>query len=242
MIPPHIHPTPEELHPALWRASQLARFSANSIDTGHVALSNQLPDSGWPTGSLIELLVQQPGVGELKLLAPALRKVSRKGIVLLQPPHMPNALAFAGLGLPPSDLTWLKSKTTADALWAAETVLRSGTCGSLLFWNTHVRQESLRRLHLAAQAGETLFFVLRPLATAQDSSPSPLRISLRPAEGGVNIGFIKRRGPQRDEPLFLPLHNFVGMNEKSTISPVKPAIYPSVPEKIMEHRSVVELY
>jgi protein ImuA len=155
---------------------------------------------------------------------------------------MPNAPAFAGLGLPPTDLTWLKSQSTADALWAAETVLRSGTCGSLLFWNTHVRQESLRRLHLAAQAGETLFFVLRPLAAAQDSSPSPLRLSLRPADGGVDIGFIKRRGPQRDEPLFLPLHNFIGMNEKSTIAPVKPPVHPSITEKFVQRQSVVELY
>jgi protein ImuA len=234
MITPHVHPAPEELHPALWRASQLARFSANSVDTGHVALSNQLPDSGWPTGSLIELLVQQPGVGELKLLAPALRKVSNKKLVLLQPPHVPNALAFASLGLPPSDLVWLTSQTTADALWAAETVLRSGMCGSLLFWNTHVRQESFRRLHLAAQAGETLFFVLRPLAAAQDASPSPSRLSLRPAESGVDIGFVKRRGPQRDEPLFLPLQNFIGKNDKPAITQVKPTKSAGVSEQFVQ--------
>jgi protein ImuA len=209
MTTPNIRPTPEQLHPSLWRASQLARFSGNSIDTGHSTLSNQLPDNGWPTGSLIELLVQQPGVGEFKLLAPALRQVSSKTIVLLQPPQVPNALAFAGQGVPPQNFVWLKSTTTGDALWAAETVLRSGTCGALMFWNTHVRQESLRRLNLAAQAGHTLFFVLRPLAAAQDPSPSPLRLSLRPAEGGVNIGFVKRRGPQRDEPLLLPLQSFI---------------------------------
>lgn len=242
MITPHIHPTPEELHPALWRASQLAHFSGRTVDTGHIALSNQLPDGGWPTGTLVEILAQQPGVGELKLLAPALRKASNKKVVLLQPPHVPNALAFAGLGLPPSNLIWLRGKSTADTLWAAETVLRSGTCGSLLFWNTHVRQESLRRLHLAAQAGETLFFVLRPLAAAQDASPSPLRLSLRPAQGGINIGFIKRRGPQRDEPLFLPLHNFIGTNEQPVTAPIKPVHPQNVPEKMLQPHSVVELY
>jgi putative transposase len=30
--------------------------------------------------------------------------------------------------------------------------------------------------------------------------------------GGVNIGFVKRRAPQRDEPLFLPLHTFIQWN------------------------------
>jgi protein ImuA len=84
-------------------------------------------------------------------------------------------------------------------------IYSSGSCGALLFWTNHARGESLRRLHLAAQCGETLFFMMRPLASAQDSSPAPLRLSLRPAAGGLDIGFIKRRGPQRDAPLFLPL-------------------------------------
>jgi len=49
---------------------------------------------------------------------------------------------------------------------AAEQVLKSGTCGALLFWQNHMRSESLRRLHIAAQQGETQFFQIRPLATA----------------------------------------------------------------------------
>jgi protein ImuA len=47
--------------------------------------------------------------------------------------------------------------------------------------------------------------MLRPLAAAREASPAPLRLSLRPAAGGVDIGFVKRRGPQRDITLFLPL-------------------------------------
>jgi protein ImuA len=100
---------------------------------------------------------------------------------------------------------WLRASRSADALWAAEQVLKSGSCGALLFWQQHARGESLRRLHLAAQNGETLFFMFRPLAAAQDASPAPLRLALRPAAGGIDIGFVKRRGPQRDAPLFLPL-------------------------------------
>jgi len=201
---------PEALHPSLWRASQLAHSATRCIDTGHPALSAQLPGGGWPVGTLIDLLLQQPGIGELRLLRPALLKVARRRIVLLQPPHPPQALALAALGLEPSQLIWLRSSRSADALWAAEQVLRSGSCGALLFWpghagHNHARGETLRRLHLAAQSGETLFFMLRPLAAAQDASPAPLRLSLRPAAGGIDIGFVKRRGPQRDAPLFLPL-------------------------------------
>ncbi|NHZ60728.1 translesion DNA synthesis-associated protein ImuA [Massilia genomosp. 1] len=205
MNSPNLLAAPETLHPALWRASQLAHAGTRCVDSGHPTLSPQLPGGGWPSGCLVELLLQQSGIGELRLLRPALAKVAERRIVLLQPPHPPQALALAALGLSPSQLIWVRSARNADALWAAEQVLRSGSCGALLFWASHARPESLRRLHLAAQGGEALFFLLRPLAAAQDASPAPLRLSLRPALGGLDIGFVKRRGPQRDAPLFLPL-------------------------------------
>jgi protein ImuA len=69
----------------------------------------------------------------------------------------------------------------------------------------HVRAESLRRLHLAAQHGETLFFLMRPLTAAAYPPPAPLRLSVRPALGGIDVGFVKRQGPARDEALFLLL-------------------------------------
>jgi protein ImuA len=52
-----------------------------------------------------------------------------------------------------------------------------------------VRADSLRRLHLAAQAGETLCFMMRPLAAVTDASPASQRLSLTPARDGINIGF-----------------------------------------------------
>jgi protein ImuA len=202
---PSFTAAPETLHPSLWRASQLARANTRGIDTGHPALSMQLPGGVWPTGALTELLLQQPGIGELRLLGPALAKVADRRVVMLEPPHPPQAIALASLGLAPSNVIWLRSTRTADTLWAAEQVLRSGSCGALLLWQTHARPESLRRLHLAAQQGETLLFLFRPLAAACDASAAPLRLSLRPAAGGIDVGFVKRRGPSVDETLFIPL-------------------------------------
>ncbi|MCG2582935.1 translesion DNA synthesis-associated protein ImuA [Massilia sp. TS11] len=197
--------TPEAVHPALWLASQLARSQAHCVDTGYPVLSAQLPGGGWPTGCLLDLLLQQHGIGEMRLLRPALRAVAGRRVVLLQPPHAPQALGLAALGLGPEQLAWVRPARSGDALWAAEQILRSGSCGALLFWQTTVRADALRRLHLAAQSGETLFFLLRPLAHAPDASPAPLRLGLHPAAGGLTIDFIKRRGPRREAPLFLPL-------------------------------------
>lgn len=55
------------------RASQFARGRGRVIDGGYPAPSVELPGGGWPIGVLIDLLVQQAGVGELRLLRPALR-------------------------------------------------------------------------------------------------------------------------------------------------------------------------
>jgi len=207
----------EALHPSLWRASQLGRSVTQCVDTGHPSLSNLLPGGGWPTGALVDLLVQQPGIGEVRLLAPALAKASSRKIVLLQPPHAPQVIALAAMGVPPAAALWLRADRTADALWAAEQVLRSGSCGALLFWQSQIRNESLRRLHLAAQAGDTLFFMMRPLTAAQDPSPAPLRLGLRPKAGGLEIEFVKRQGPRRDEALFLPMYVGEALRSRSQV-------------------------
>jgi protein ImuA len=232
-------PPLEALHPSLWRASQLARSRTRRIDTGHPTLSNQLPGGGWPVGTLVDLLVQQPGVGEMRLLAPALKAVADRSVVLLTPPHVPQALSLAALGIPPASAIWLRAERSADALWAAEQVLRSGSCGALLFWpgqtsktsarQQPIRADSLRRLHLAAQQGETLFFIMRPLASETDASPAPLRLSVRPASGGIDIGFVKRQGPQRDEPLFLPMDvaPAVRVRPLRHVAPTTPVVVPT---------------
>ena len=139
------------------------------------------------------------------MLAPALAAVAKRGIVFAEPPQVPQGLGLAALGVDPCAALWLKTPRTSEALWAAEQVLKSGACGALLLWQNQIRTDSLRRLTLAAQTGETLFFMMRPLIAAQDPSPAALRLALRPRAGGIEIEFVKRRVPARDERLFLPM-------------------------------------
>jgi protein ImuA len=196
---------PEDVHPSLWRASQLARGSMRTIDTGYAALSAELPGGGWPIGALVDLLVQQPGVGEIRLLRPALNALGKRPIALVQPPHLPNAPAFAYLGVPLELLIQVQAPKTGDALWAAEQILRAGTCGALLVWAAQTPAASLRRLHLAAQSSETLFVMMRPLAVAASASPALLRLAVRPHGDGISVEIVKRRGPVRAEPVSIPL-------------------------------------
>ncbi len=195
----------EEIHPSLWQASQLAHGRGRTVDTGYPVLSTELPGGGWPVGELVDLLIEQPGVGEMRLLRPALNSFGERPIALVQPPHIPDGPGLGYIGLSLERLLQIKASKPTDALWSAEQILRAGSCGALLLWAKHAKASSLRRLHLAAQSSETLFIMVRPLAAAQDSSPALLRLALRPAAEGLMVDIVKRRGPVRAEPLSISL-------------------------------------
>jgi len=195
----------EAIHPDLWRASQLGSAHGRTVASGDAGLDAELPGRGWPTGALTEVIVPQPGCGELRLLKAALETVATRPVFVLQPPHRLQPAAFTWWGVGAENIRVLKAATTADSLWAAEQILRARTAGALLFWQQQVRPEALRRLHLAAQRADTLLFLFRPTAAANSTSPAPLRISIDAAPDGVNVSFIKRRGPHRDKPVFVAL-------------------------------------
>lgn len=102
---------PEAIHPALWRAAGFARSHGPVLATGFPALDAELPGGGWPGGRLTELLLPQPGVGEWRLLAPALAALQRgqadhgagpdlpRSVILFDPPARPCPWALAALGL-----------------------------------------------------------------------------------------------------------------------------------------------
>ena len=182
------------IHPLLWRGSQLARNGRPGLDTGHAELSRQLPDGGWPLGSLTELLL------------PALRQLpAQRSIVLLQPPQQPSIQAWQAHRVASRQLLWVAPAQAADALWAAEQVLKQGHCGALLYWAARPPATALRRLHLAAQAGDTAFFLFRPAESARLASPAPLRLLLHPAGDQLRVDILKRRGPVHDTSLLVPL-------------------------------------
>lgn len=192
---------------SIWRANQMALCRMTTATTGFPALDAELPNGGWPRSSLVELLVQQHGIGEMQLLARALAPISqRRKVALIHPPHAPQAMACDPWGVRCESLIWIKTDRSADALWTAEQLLNTGDgVGALILWQSQIRAESLRRLNLAAQAADTYFWVIRPLAARPDPSPAPLRLALLPAHAGIKVEIAKRRGPCLDEQLYLAL-------------------------------------
>src|SRR5690625_3239124 len=122
--------------PGIWRAGDPAvRTGLEYVNTGYRVLDQALPGHGWPLGALTEILHDHAGIGELRLLMPALARLSRSGrwIVLVAPPHIPYAPALAASGIVLSRLLLVHPRETGehDHLWAIEQALRAGTCAEI---------------------------------------------------------------------------------------------------------------
>jgi protein ImuA len=192
---------------AVWRANELAQSQQPTVGSGFAQLDAELPNAGWPTGALIEILQTQAGSHEWRLLLPALRACSGLGsIVLVGSPHLPNLAALASMGVPSSSLIVVEASQPAQRLWAAEQVLRCREVAALMVWLPQARSEQLRRLHLAsashANGQPRLVFAFRPVQAAQESSAAPLRLRLAHGpQHQLEVQIIKRKGPALDAPL-----------------------------------------
>ncbi|MHC6225350.1 translesion DNA synthesis-associated protein ImuA [Pseudomonas sp. X10] len=172
----------------VWRGRPVQARPVGLQPSGHAALDACLPDGGWPVASLTELLLAAPGCGELQLLWPSLARLSAGGgrVVLVAPPFIPYAPAWQAAGV---DLRWLAQvdAAPAEALWAAEQCLRSGSCAAVLCWPERADDRALRRLQVAAETGQALAFACRGQQAALNPSPAALRIAIdtRPAQWRV---------------------------------------------------------
>jgi len=162
----------------LWRGQGTAP-QRDALPTGIDALDCVLPGGGWPRAALSEILFPADGVGELRLLLPALAALSREArpIVLIAPPYLPFPAAWitAGVGL---RCLQIVQTGEHDALWAAEQCLRSAACAAVLCWPRQADTATLRRLQLAAETGQTIGFMLCPAQVATQASMAAVRIGI----------------------------------------------------------------
>ncbi len=218
---PHSPGAVETVHPALWRAHQMGGQREAAVPTGFAALNAQLPGAGWPRKALTELLLPHLGVGEMRLLAPALAAVARgegaRSIMLFGPPAKLCGWGLAQLGVPAAQLLLVQGREgqrrharflpQPDVLWALEQALKSGEVGAVLAWLPEpTRAQALRRLQLAAQSHEGPVFLLRDESARHQPSPAPLRLALSVAGmDALAVRVLKRRGPACTTTLQLSL-------------------------------------
>src|SRR5258706_125495 len=190
--------------PDIWRADSLNESGSLVVSSGFPALDAGLPGGGWPAGALTEILPAHEGIGELRLLGPAL--ASRRGLWLawIAPPHLPYAPALAAAGIDLANLVVVRTASPKETFWAAEQALASNACGAVLAWPRGAKYAELRRLQIAAEGGRAPAFLFRVPEAAGESSPSPLRIALGTSGGGLAVRVVKRRGAPLSRPILLP--------------------------------------
>ncbi|HEY8540190.1 MAG TPA: translesion DNA synthesis-associated protein ImuA [Steroidobacteraceae bacterium] len=165
--------------------------------SGCAELDAVLPYGGWQSGTIVELMPTQTGVGEFRLLMPALAQISRtdRHLGLISPPYIPFAPALQAHGIQLERLFVVEATKNTDALWTMEQMLRCKSFGAVVGWPKEIKDRDVRRLQLAAEAGRSIGFLYRPVATASFGSPAAVRLKLsRNETGGLEIDVLKCRG------------------------------------------------
>jgi protein ImuA len=214
----------------LWRAHQLNASSNAATASGFAALDTELPGGGWPHRVLTELLLPHPGLGELRLLVPALARIAGadaagqeeggRSVMLFDPPAALCGSALVQLGVDAQQLLVVHGREgacaaaglrrllpSADLLWALEQALKSGHVGAVLAWlPPRLKADALRRLQLAAQWHDGPAFLFRQIDARVKPSAAPLRLLLQGAGiDRLSVRVLKRRGPPLTQPLMLAL-------------------------------------
>lgn len=178
----------------IWKANEVTQ-QRHPLPTGFPEL-DQVLGGGWPRGVLVELLVTPYGIGELRLLLPGFRALDeQRRILLVAPPYVPYAPAFARHGLDLAQLLVVSPRRSADAWWAVEQALRSGSCAAVVAWLDSGDDRMLRRLQLAVERDDCWVVLFRPPRFRRQRSAAALRLRLTPDSGsGLRIQVLKQRG------------------------------------------------
>lgn len=177
-----------------WRGRIDPRRSTQA--TGFATLNGVLPAGGWPVGALTEIISRQDGIGEVSLTLPAIRQFCRtqRRVIFIDPPFAPDPPALHGRGLSLQLVLWVSTKGEEERIWTARQLLREKATGAVLLWSATGDERNLRKLQLAAEAGQGLCFLFRGTSALKISSPAALRIELSPAMGSLQVNVHKARG------------------------------------------------
>ena len=221
-----MHPAAAALlsHPAVWRGSDCAR-EEDALSTGHAALDGILPGGGWPGRSLVEIQLAREGIGELRLMLPALARLTQAGreVVWIAPPYRPYAPALANAGIALARLALVRCREPREALWAFEQALRAPECGAAFAWLAERDERHLRRLAVAARDGRTLGILWRRPGVHARSASVPLRLGLAAQGSRLAVSVQKRRGSEVAAPVLIDL------SSRCFLAPAQPRPLPRVP-------------
>ena len=180
---------------------QHVQRSKNTLSSGNAELDKQL-GGGWPKGCLIEIL----GGHYIQPLIPLLKTLcdQQRSVAWINPPYTPYPPGLQQQGLPAALQLLIQPEKPGDAFWSMEQLLRSRRCGAVLCWQEPKTPHNLRRLQLAAEAGDSIALLYRPASVVKQASPAAVRLLLQRRNGELYATLIKVRGGAAGKPLLLP--------------------------------------
>lgn len=191
-------------NPAIWRGGDCAPEPA-ALPSGYAELDAMLPGGGWPEAALTEIVLAREGIGELRLVLPALARLQAAGrdVVWIMPPHLPYAPALEAAGVDLGRLVVVQCQGATDPLWAFEQALRAPECGAAFAWLGVRDDRALRRLVVAAREGRTWGVLWRRPGQLAVAAAAPLRLALSPRDGRLAVQVLKRRGGELARPALI---------------------------------------
>jgi hypothetical protein len=170
------------------------------VSSGSPALDRLLPEGGFCRGTLVEWLSAGEGSGAATLaLAIACRTCREAGaLVVVDRPRRFYPPAAAGLAV---DWKWfviVRPRNDRDEAWALDQILRSPGVGSVLCWPQKLTERRFRQMQLAAEAGGTLGWLIRPEQAREEPSWAEIRLLVLAASFTTRL-----RRPLRIEMLHL---------------------------------------
>lgn len=177
----------------VWTGKHWQRAAVNTLASGWARLDDHLPGGGWPLGGITEVLVTLRAQGEIRLLLPALGRLSRRDSrwqLWLNPPLQPCGPALQQWGVNTEHVLVAQAHQLNDFCYSIEKSLQSGGCQAVVAWCKKLDKSHLRRLQLAAEKADSPVFLLRPASFAKEPSIAALRLCMR-ADHRVDI--LKRR-------------------------------------------------
>jgi len=186
------------------QGKQWSSYQRPAQPTPHDTLDEPLCGGSLPQGALTEIRYRESAIGELSLLMPMLARLSeqRRWILWVAPPFIPYAPTLSRWGVDITRVLVVHPKQVRDLLWTLEQGLKNGGCAAVLGWLDEVDTDSLRRLKLAAEQGNSQGILFRPEYCRQPPSPASLHLALAAAsDNRGQAEVVKHRGSWPDDAI-----------------------------------------
>lgn len=207
--------------PYLWRGNQPLSQKLEVFPSGYQTLDRALPSGGWPLGNIVELLPIAAGIGELRLLLPIIRTITRNQgyVVIINTPYELYTPALVNAGVELDYVLRITPKNRKDAFWVAEKALVTAACRMVLLWpdgfadaagqsKRYIDHRLTRRLQVAARSGNSILMLYRFASHggrgAMNKTPwATIRLLLTAMEGGLKLDVEKAIGSHRQSTIRL---------------------------------------